>query len=289
MSPSLAQQARPRDQQHDVSVALNHALLTASGGGLHVKLGDQAILTVPEDELFLPSPGADALLRAASRPVPDDYAGIVIDQSAIDWFAILQVVARGHVDADEMTSWTANDLIASVRDDVERDNVQRMARGEPAMEVRRWIQPPTYDAARHQLLWCLLIVPQEARRDAGGEIVYNAVTFGRTGYVRLALATTVDQLPREQDIPGVVLNHIEYLPGQGFGDFQSGKDAMDSAGLAGVFGIERIRKADFKTRVHAFAAPLVVPGGITLIVAMVGGLTVLLYRWRHVRRPMRRG
>lgn len=287
MSPGFAQPSRPRDQMHDVTTAFNRALLTASGGGLHVPLGDQAVLTVPAEELFLPRSGADALLQAAGRPVPNDYAGLMVNEAAIDWYGALQVVAHGHVDAGEVESWTPDDLIASIRDSVAHGNVQRVAGGEPPLEVRRWVQRPAYDTARHHLSWCLLILPEDSRRDAGGVVVYNAVTFGRTGYVRLELTTTIDQLPRQTDIPATILDHIDYRPGQGFADYQSAADARDPAGLAGVFGVDHVRKADLKTRLRAFGEPLILPGGITLVVAMVGGLTLLVYRWR-LHRPVRR-
>ncbi len=285
--PGFAQQPGPRDTVHGVTTAFNRALLTASGGGMHVALGDQADLAVPADEMFLPRPGADGLLQAAGRPVASDYAGLLMSAAGIDWYGVLHVVAHGHVDAGDVESWTSNDLLASIRDSVAQDNIQRTARGEPALEARRWVQRPSYDAARHRLSWCLLVLPEGSRRDAGGVVVYNAVTFGRTGYVRLELTSAVDQLPQQADIPATILDHIAYLPGQGFADYRSGSDARDPAGLAGVLGADHVRKADLKTRLRAFGEPLIVPGGITLIAAMVGGLALLVYRWR-LRRPERR-
>lgn len=288
MPPAHAQQARPKDVGHDVEIALNRALRIASGGGMHVALGDQATLTVPEHQFFLPRPGADDLLRAADRPVPSDYTGMIIDDSAADWFALLRVVAHGYVDAGAVTGWTANDVLASVRDTIDHANGPRIAHGDPPLEARRWVQPPLYDAASRRLTWCVLIVARDARRDAGGEIVCHGATFGQSGYVKLSMTTTLDRWSWQTAIPGTILDQVAFLPGHGYADYRAGTDADDPDGLAGVFGVERLRKADLKTRLRAFAQPLIIPGAVTLIAALSIGLVVLLSRWRHLRRPLRR-
>lgn len=279
----LAQQTRSAEQASGVAAALNRAMRTAIGAPDHVALGPQATLQVPDDMLFIPRPAADDMVTALGKPVPADYQGLIFNQAGGDWFGVLQAVTRGHVDVDEIRNWTANDIIASVRDSVERDNEQRIQRGDWPREVRRWVQAPTLDAAQHRLSWCLLILPKDSRRDAGGEVTCYVAAFSRAGYVRLALTTALDILRRQQAVPDTILTNIAFQPEQAFTDFKPGRDAADPAGLAGVFGIEHLRKADLKTRLRTFGEPLVIPGSIALFVLLLAGIGAALYRWHRLR------
>lgn len=280
---AVAQEARSPDQASGVAAALNRAMRTAVGSPDHVALGPQAALQVPDEMLFIPRPAADDMVTALGKTVPADYQGLIFNQSGGDWFGLLQAVTHGHVDVDEIRNWTANDIIASVRDAVDRDNEQRVKQGEWPREVRRWVQAPRYDAALHRLSWCLLLLPKDSRRDAGGEVTCYVVAFGRAGYVRLALTTAVDLLPRQQAVPDAILANITFPPEQGFTDFKAGRDAADPAGLAGVFGLEHLRKADLTTRLRTFGAPLVIPGSIALFVLLLAGIGAALYRWHRLR------
>ncbi len=282
-----AQPTQQRDVQHDVSVLFNRAMKVATGGGGHVALGDKVDFDVPPRMVFVPRDAADALLIAAGRKPPPDYLGIVLNEAAVGWFVIIRVVNDGHVDADAMASWSPDDVIASARDERFAENQERDRQGLPPLEVRRWVTRPDYNPLLHRLIWSPLVLPLDARRDAGGEIVQYGAVFGRRGYVRLAMTTVLDMLPRQAVILDVIMDHIAYTPGETYSDFIPSRDPVDRAGLAGVFGYEHLRKADLTTRLRAFGEPLILPAEVLAVIAMAGAILVVVYRWWRLHRPAR--
>jgi uncharacterized membrane-anchored protein len=130
-----AQPATAQDSERAFSTALNRAFHEASGGGSVTALRAGVALSVPPGMLFLPKSAADPVFAAARRPIPSAYDGLLIADTAIEWFAVLQVLDRGHVDPREIGSWTTNDLIASLRDALPQQNAARVRQGRGALDL----------------------------------------------------------------------------------------------------------------------------------------------------------
>jgi uncharacterized membrane-anchored protein len=175
-------------------------------------------------------------------------------------------------------------MLASLNDEVERGNAARVKASREAREARRWVAPPRYNAETHQLTWAALIVPKSEPRESDGEITYNAIEFGREGYIEVSVVTSVQKAEEVGRMMDSFLAGLTFLPGKTYGDTQPA-DHRSSSGLAGAMGLASLHKAEINTGFWSSDIVVPVAGGV---VAAIGALALILYIYKHMRRQSRR-
>ncbi len=264
--------------------AFSAALREAIGAPARADLEDQATLRLNGDSLLIPKEPAIRLLTASNRPIPKDFAALLVGSEGMESAGIVTIVRGGFVDSDAAIAWTADDLLASLKLSVEHQNPARIQHGLQPLEARRWLLPPSYDPERHQISWAAMIIPQSAPRESDGEVTFHAIGFGRDGYIHLAVTTSEQQAEPTRQMVASFLAGLNFQPGNAYTDVQSA-DRRSPEGLAGAMGIEAFVKARPKTDLWSSDKVLPIAGGL---VAAIGAVALAFNIARQMRRNSRR-
>jgi len=253
------------------------AIQVAVGAPGQANLLDQAVMRLSEDLLFVPYDGAVKLLEVSHQTAPPDLVGIVVDSGGADWFGILRYSPVGFVPADDIVSWSADDILASIRESGQLP---------PNHVARGWLQPPTYDPVQHSLTWAVQVVPTGAPDRVSGEAVYHAAIFGRQGYFQIDINTVVDHLDRQRDDVAALLTDIHFLPGHTYADFDAATDPASPKGLPGVLGVTILQRASLIDLI--LDADLFVPATYGAVLVLGAGLLLLIQMRLRTKDRVRR-
>ncbi|HXT81977.1 MAG TPA: DUF2167 domain-containing protein [Acetobacteraceae bacterium] len=260
--------------------AVNDALHAATGAPAAVDLAGEGRLRISGPELYVPPEQARQILAAMGLDIPPDLVGVVIGSAALDSIGVMRFVRTGFVKADDIDKWTADDLLASLRDATAETNVSRADHGLPTMVARRWLEPPTYDASAHQLVWAPMVVPAGAPSETVVSAVYSAAAFGRDGYFLIQFETTSAKWAERTKDAAAILNDLRFLPGKGYQDFTA-NDPVAAHGLERLLGVTRFRSKSFFA--GFWQSDLTIPG-----IAGAGLVLGALLIWLRSRRSYRR-
>jgi uncharacterized membrane-anchored protein len=205
-------------------------------GPVDVPLAGQAVLHVPEGEVFVPQPQADRMLNMMGNPGNDPaMQGVLLprDRDA-DWFMPVRFEKSGYVKDDDAKHWDADEMLDSFRKGTAEANEERRKQGEPELEIVGWAEKPRYDAATQRLVWAM------ASRDVGAKpgdpqgVNYNTYALGRDGYFSLNMVTGLSELPALKPVAAQQLAALSYNPGKRYADFDDKTDHVAEYGLAAL-------------------------------------------------------
>jgi uncharacterized membrane-anchored protein len=260
------------------------AMRQSVGAPARADIGEQATVRLSEGLMMVPRAPAARLLRVSKLAVPANFEALLVGSEGMDAPGIIRFVPAGFIDSNAALAWTADDMLSSLKDTVERGNPDRAKHDLLEREARRWVRAPHYDPETHQVSWAALILPKSAPRDSDGEITFHAIGFGREGYVELTVVTDMQKAEVIGQMVDDFLFGLNFQPGKSYVDVLP-TDARAPAGLAGAMGLVSLHKAE--SGAGLLAGDTVVPaaGGI---VAAVGALSLFIYIRRHLRREARR-
>lgn len=125
----------------------------------------------------------------------DNVLGMVFPKgkSFVDdsWSAVITFERSGYVSDEDAKTIDYDALLADMRksDEEQADSVR--AQGYPAGIVQRWAQAPTYDAAKHSLVWARDIKFDGSSEDA---LNYDIRLLGRSGVLSMNIIAGMSQL-----------------------------------------------------------------------------------------------
>ena len=148
-----------------------------------VSLIDQATLKLPAGYSSCRRPKAPASCGRSAMSSTTSFVGLVVGTGPNDrWIVVIRYIKEGYIKDDDAKNWNADDLLKNIKDGVEESNKDRVARGFPEMQVIGWVQPPSYDAATHRLVWSLLAKDKDEPDNAREE---HQLQYLRAGTGRL--------------------------------------------------------------------------------------------------------
>ena len=272
--PALGQST---DHLKVVEQAWKEAMAASTAGPADIALGSQAKLHLGRDYSFVPKAETGRLMRVFGNGVGEGLYGMVVpkadDQS---WIITINHTAEGYVKDDDARNWDAEALLQNLKDGTEAQNQTRIEQGVPALDITGWIEKPGYDAERHRLIWSLRAEERGAAAGAAATVNYNTYALGRDGYFELNLLTSDDVIDGEKRHAKAALAALEYLPGKGYGDFNSETDLIAEYGLAALIGGVAAKKLGLLALIGVFVlkfAKLIAVG-----VAIAGGVLFKLFR-----------
>ncbi len=248
-------------------------------GPTSITLKDQAVLALPGHFGFIPRKEAAALMNAMGNRVGDRFLGLVVPLKegggAGGWFVTVDFDPAGYVKDDDAKHWDADKLLTSLKDGTEAANEQRQKLGVPPIAVTRWIEPPAYDAATHELVWSA-----EAKLKNGNDpdptINYNTYLLGREGYLELNLVTSASAVDADKAAARELLSAVQFNSGKRYGDFNSSTDKVAAYGLAAlVAGV-----AAKKLGLLAILAAALVKFAKVIAIGAAGGFAALSRWWK---------
>lgn len=280
---------RPADtllQRRQESEAFVDSLKTAIGAPSRAELGKYGWLRMEGDQLFVPIGDAGPLLKAFGVDDRTDLLGVTVAATSSLSIGLIRYFETGFIRPEDLTRWTNDDILSSLRDSVADGNDSRTTRRLPPLEAREWIIPPHFDALQHSLIWCALIVPQTTPRGTGSDVAVNAVLFGRSGYFQISYLTTLYQIDQARSDLNKVLGSLYFAPGKGFEAFHAGSEPVAERATETVFGIGHMHKATGEaTQARKTLFWVVIAGAGLVVGAVVIGLGILV---RRITRNQRR-
>jgi len=209
--------------------------LTPQWGDVSLQ-GAPATLYLGETYYFLGPEDARTVLTEWGNPPESaqDVLGMVfpagktfLDQT---WAAVVTYEDSGHVDDSEAGSVDYDALLKSAQAAEVAENEARAAAGYGAVHVVGWAQPPTYDTARHHLIWARHI---RFEGETTETLNYDLRLLGRTAYLSLNLVATMPELEAVRRDAERLAKAVTFNSGQAYADFQQG-DRLASFGVGGL-------------------------------------------------------
>ncbi len=287
-SPAAAQTfTAPIEISREQATVSRLILESVLGAPARVRLFDQATLRLEGSLQYIDRDLASRYLRAHSLPQPDGLVGLFVHGGReVPWMATIRFVRDGFVDLSLFKRWTHDDILASLRDEVARENEDRAARRLPPRVISGWRIPPRVDPDNNSLVWSVTsYVPGVSSQNESDATVHVAV-FGREGYFQIDIVTagsTLREYP--QDIPTIVQN-LRFVEGKQYRDYVAG-DPVARDALENLFDVKTLRPLGWMEN-HLDSDMIVVlsVGGGLVLGAGALGLGLLAANRRRNRRRL---
>ena len=248
-------------------------------GPAEARLGDQAVLKLPEGYAFLGPEDTRRFLQAGGNFPSGAELGIVAPaRREEEWFVVIRFVDAGYVPDDDADHWNAEEMLASIKEGTEEANQKRKERGIDPLVIRGWEEKPHYDKTSHKVVWA--IAAQE--REWIG-VNYNTLALGRHGYLSMNMVGSLDQLAKLKPHTETLLTNVNFIEGKRYADFNSATDKVAAVGLGALIAGAAL-KSGLLAKLWAFIVPLLILGKklIVLLVLVVAGF---LARFLTKRAP----
>jgi uncharacterized membrane-anchored protein len=248
--PAFAQDAPPSEasRKAELNAALQAASKVGTDGPNDVALIDQAVLKLPAGYFFVPKTEGLRILHALGNAVDDpafvaSFVGLSLGKHPTDsWIVVIRYIKEGYIKDDDAKNWNADELLKNISEGAEQANQDRVKRGFPEMQVIGWIEPPSYDAGTHRLVWSLL-AKDKLQPDGGPKSVnYNTYALGRDGYFSLNLLSNSERIATDKAAARELLADLSYNPGKRYEDFSASTDRIAEYGLLALVGGVAVKK-----------------------------------------------
>jgi uncharacterized membrane-anchored protein len=253
---ALAGAANARPSEAEQRQVWDDVAQAAKKGPVDVPLEDEAVLHVPDGEVFVPQPQADRLLNMFGNPGSNpEMPGLILPRDPkSNWFMPVRFHKVGYIKDDDAKTWDVAEMLKGFKDGTEEQNKEREKLGEPGLEIVGWSEVPRYDAAKQRLVWAMTSREIGAKPDEPLNVNYNTYALGRDGYFSLNMVTSMADLPALKPVAEQQLAALEYNTGKRYADFDSKTDHVAEYGLAALVVGVAAHKLGFIALALAFLA-----------------------------------
>lgn len=212
-------------QQAQADLARRVEALNWVHGPATVPIGDEANVRIPKGMRYLDPAGTNKFVQLNGNPPIENNYTIAPEHAG--WFAILEFDRAGYVSDKEKVDPDA--LFRQIRSNEDADNKERASAGQTGLHLDRWVTPPHYDAASHNLEWGTVM-----HTDSGEQVVnYTSRILGRDGVTKTILVSDPANLPADLQQFRTALAGFAYLPNKKYEDHQNG-DKVAEYGLGAL-------------------------------------------------------
>lgn len=262
--------AQNASAQQEIESATKAAFAAARQGPTDVTLGDQATLNLPDNMFFVPRPQAERLMQAYGNGKDPSLLGVVMPTGDDeDWVVTINFDKAGYIKDDDARNWNVGELLDSLREGTEASNEERKNRGFPELTVDGWVEAPKYDSHTQRLVWSVAAKHKGAAAEEDATVNYNTYALGRDGYITLDLITEKNKVPTDKAAVLTLLDHLHYVEGKRYADFDSSSDKVAEYGLAALVAGVAAKKLGLFAVIAAFLAKFAKVG--ILAAAALGG------------------
>ena len=269
--------------------------LRAINASLHPRTGDidipaaKVTLHLGDNYYFLDAKDArNVLVNAWDNPADSvaDTIGLVFPKGGHfydvnGWAAVVTYDAAGFIRSDHHEKRDFDEVEKAIRDGEAAGNDARKKVNAPPIHFVGWAQTPTYDDAKHAIVWA---------RDLkfGGQDVdtlnYDVRVLGRRGYLSLNMVSVMPQLAAVRAAAVELERTAQFQPGSRYDDFNLATDKTSQLGLVGL--VAAGAGAVLAQKLGLFAIVLLfLKKGLVLIIAAASGGAAWLRR-RFGKKPV---
>lgn len=185
-------------------------------------------MTVPEDFLFIEGEQARFILEDLWGNYTDGEVcgmlvkkGFKVTRLINDFSFVISYSDIGHVQDKQDIELNHNDLLATLRQNMELSNERRIANGVNTMQVEKWALVPYYDAYKKAVYWANSIKVNGTDEEI---LNYNLRLLGRNGVIKINAVATMDQFPAIKQILPQIISQVRFPEGQQYADYKEGND-----------------------------------------------------------------
>lgn len=270
--------AQNASAQQEIESAMKAAFAAAQQGPADVKLGDQAVVHLPQSMFFVPRIQADRLMQAYGNGKDPSLLGVIMPKSdEDDWVITVNFDKAGYIKDDDAKNWNVSELLDSLKEGTEHSNEERKKRGFSELVVDGWVETPKYDSNTQRLVWSVAAKHKGAGADENPTVNYNTYALGRDGYITLDLITEQSLVPKDKTNVLTLLDNLNYVEGKRYSDFDSSTDKVAEYGLAALVAGVAAKKLGLLAVIAAFLAKFAKVGFLAAA-ALGGGI------WKIFRR-----
>jgi uncharacterized membrane-anchored protein len=180
------------------------------------------------------------------------------------WGAVITYQDSGYVADKDARDTDYDTLLDDLRKSEPDDNAERQKAGYPSLHLVGWAERPTYDAARHVVIWARELKAGNASVDT---LNYDIRLLGRKGVLSLNVISSINDLPEVRAAAGHIADQAAFTPGQTYADFHKGQDKMAEYGVAGLIAAGVGAAAAKKLGLLAILVIFLKKGAVVLVAA----------------------
>jgi uncharacterized membrane-anchored protein len=231
VAPTAEQQAEIRRME-----ALLESL-EPQGGDISLPAA-KATLALGEDYYFLGAEDAKRVLIEGWGNPPSVVEGVIgmvfpAGKSPLDdtWGAVITWVGDGYVSDADAASIDYADLLQQLKAGEAEENRALAADGYAASNLVGWARQPSYDPARHNLIWAKEIAFAGSPENT---LNYDVRVLGREGVLSMNIVALMSELPTITGEATKLMNTASFQPGAQYADYREGVDKKAAYGVGGL-------------------------------------------------------
>jgi len=225
------------EARNDEERAYQALLKEGVKGPIRVRLAERATLWLPSGYVFIDAEKARDLMDGEAGVMDEANQGIVLpDTRTPTWMGYVDLLDEGFVKEDDAKAMDAPSLLAAFTASVAAQNMERAHYGVAPLTVDRWVQPPSYLAAKHNVNACVSAIDASAVEP--GERLVNCLSFalGRQGAIKILVAGEQSNVAAFEQEAADLAGHVTYDQGAGYRDIVATQDRAARYGSAELVG-----------------------------------------------------
>lgn len=146
------------------------------------------------------------------------------------WGAVVTYAQTDYVSDKDAKSEDYAALLKDMQSGEDEMNAERKMEGYPVIHLVGWAQAPSYDGARHDLIWAREL---QFGAETDHTLNYDVRHLGRHGVLSLNMISVMSQLPTVSAAARDLAKTAEFDTGSRYADYQQG-DKVAEFGLGGL-------------------------------------------------------
>lgn len=235
----------------------------------------EGTLNVPKGFKFLNAAQTqDVLSNLWGNPEDKSVLGsLVPDGKGVthsnSWMFVISYQGDGFVKDDDAGDIDYDDLLKTMKEDVQAENEERKKGGYPEVQLVGWASKPYYDNNLKVLHWAKEL---KFGTDEANTLNYDLRVLGRKGMYNISAVAGMDELAEvKASIPGI-LKSVEFNQGHKYLDFDADTDTVAAWTIGGLVAGKVLAKVGFFAILAKFGKIIVIG-----IIAAFAGLKKFLF------------
>ncbi|QDW20585.1 DUF2167 domain-containing protein [Flavobacterium sp. KBS0721] len=235
----------------------------------------EGTLNVPKGFKFLNAAQTqDVLSNLWGNPEDKSILGsLVPDGKGVthsnSWMFVISYQGDGFVKDDDAGDIDYDDLLKTMKEDVQAENEERKKGGYPEVQLVGWASKPYYDNNLKVLHWAKEL---KFGTDEANTLNYDLRVLGRKGMYNISAVAGMSELAEvKASIPGI-LKSVEFNQGHKYLDFDADTDTVAAWTIGGLVAGKVLAKVGFFAILAKFGKIIVIG-----IIAAFAGLKKFLF------------
>ncbi|MBF4485213.1 DUF2167 domain-containing protein [Flavobacterium sp. CSZ] len=171
------------------------------------------------------------------------------------WMFVISYQGDGFVKDDDAGDIDYDDLLKTMKEDVQAENEERKKGGYPEVQLVGWASKPYYDTNLKVLHWAKEL---KFGTDKANTLNYDLRVLGRKGMYNISAVAGMNELAEvKASIPGI-LKSVEFNQGHKYLDFDADTDTVAAWTIGGLVAGKVLAKVGFFAILAKFGKIIVI-------------------------------